>query len=145
MKIVYVPPVYEQVQHEATLLGDNGEVLRASLHSDVSLLMRIDSLKCDATTLSLLKDNLQPMIDSSNFKAQFEESFGKLTDTELIDSCPSRYIQTRTEQMEFLKTLANKDKETREKLAKSAKEQEERDKLNKENEEFQARIKELFK
>lgn len=145
MKIVYVPPVYEQVQHEATLLGENGEVLRASLHSDVSLLMRIDSLKCDATTLSLLKDNLQPMIDSSNFKAQFEESFGKLTDTELIDSCPSRYIQTRTEQMQFLKTLANKDKETREKLAKSAKEQEERDKLNKENEEFQSRIKELFK
>lgn len=145
MKIVYVPPVYEQVQHEPTLLDDNGVVKCVSLHSDLSLLMRIDSLKCDATTLNLLKENLQPMIDSSNFKQQFEESFGKLTDTELIDSCPSRYIQTRTEQMEFLKSLAQKDKEEREKFAKSVKDKEEKEKLSKENEEFQNRFKELFK
>lgn len=145
MKIVYVPPVYEQVQHEPTELDDNGVVKCASLHSDVSLLMRIESLKCDATTLSILKDNLQPMIDSSNLKQQFEESFGKLTDTELIDSCPSRYIQTRTEQMEFLKSLAQKDKEEREKFAKSVKDKEEKEKLEKESQEFQNHFKELFK
>ena len=145
MKIVYVPPVYEQVQHEATVLGDNGEVKRSSLHSDISLLMRIDSLKCDATTLQLLKENMQPMIDSSNFKQQFEESFGMLTDTELIDSCPSRYVQTRTEQMEYLKTLAQKDKEEREKYAKSVKDKQEKERLAKENEDFQNRFKELFK
>lgn len=145
MKIVYVPPVFEQVQHEATLLGDSGEVQRASLHSDVSLLMRIDSLKCDATTFQLLKDSMQPMIDSSNFKQQFEDSFGKLTDSELMDSCPSRYIQTRTEQMEFLKSLAQKDKEEREKFAKSVKEKEEKEKLEKESQEFQNHLKELFK
>lgn len=145
MKIVYVPPVYEQVQHEPTLLDDNGVVKCASLHSDLSLLMRIDSLKCDATTLSILKDNLQPMIDSSNFKQQFEESFGKLTDTELIESCPSRYIQTRSEQMEFLKSLAQKDKEEREKYSKSVKDKEEKDKLEKESQEFQNHFKELFK
>ena len=119
MKIVFIPPVYEQVQHEPTLLGENGEVIRASLHSDVSLLMRIDSLKCDATTLSILKENLQPMIDSSNFRQEFEDSFGKLTDTELIDSCPSRYVQTRSEQMAYLKTLAQKDKEEREQSKRS--------------------------
>lgn len=145
MKIVYVPPVFEQVQHEPTLLGDDGVVKRASLHSDVSLLMRIDSLKCDATTLALLKESLQPAIDSSNFKAQFEESFGKLTDTELIDSCPSRYVQTRTEQMEYLKSLAQKDKEEREKYANSVKDKQEQEKLTKENEDFQNRFKELFK
>lgn len=145
MKIVYVPPVYEQVQHESTLLGDNGEVKCASLHSDVSLLMRIDSLKCDATTLRILKESLQPMIDSSNFKQQFEDSFGKLTDTELIDSCPSRYVQTRTEQMEYLKTLAQKDKEEREKYAKSVKDKQEKERLAKENDDFQNRFKELFK
>lgn len=145
MKIVFIPPVYEQVQHEPTLLGEKGEVIRASLHSDVSLLMRIDSLKCDATTLSLLKDNLQPMIDSSNFKQQFEESFGKLTDTDLIESCPSRYIQTRTEQMEFLKTLAQKDKAERDKFAQSVKDKQEKDRLDKENEDFQNKFKELFK
>lgn len=145
MKIVYVPPVFEQVQHEPTLLGDSCEVKRASLHSDVSLMMRIDSLKCDATTLSLLKESLQPAIDSSNFRAQFEESFGKLTDTELIDSCPSRYVQTRTEQMQYLKSLAQKDKEQREKYAKSVKDKQEQEKLSKENEDFQNRFKELFK
>lgn len=145
MKIVYVPPVYEQVQHEPTLLGNEGIPLRVSLHSDVSLLMRIDSLKCDATTISLLKENLQPMIDSSNFRSQFEESFGQLTDTDLIASCPSRYIQTRTEQMEFLRSLAEKDKAVREEYSKSLKDKEEKDRLAKENEEFQSRIKELFK
>lgn len=145
MKIVYIPPVYEQVQHEPTLLGDDGVVKRCSLHSDVSLLMRIDSLKCDATTLSLLKDSLQPAIDSSNFRAQFEDSFGKLTDIELINSCPSRYVQTRTEQMQYLKTLAQKDKEEREKYAKSVKDKQEQEKLSKENEDFQKRFKELFK
>lgn len=145
MKIVYIPPVYEQVQHEPTLLGDDGVVKRSSLHSDVSLLMRIDSLKCDATTLSLLKDSLQPAIDSSNFRAQFEDSFGKLTDVELINSCPSRYVQTRTEQMAYLKTLAQKDKEEREKYAKSVKDKQEQEKLSKENEDFQKRFKELFK
>ena len=145
MKIVFVPPVYEQVQHEATQLSDNGKVLRASLHSDVSLLMRIDSIKCDATTLNVLKEQLQPLIDSSNFKEEFEQSFGKLTDTELIDSCPSRYIQTRTEQMEYLKTLAQKDKEEREKYAKSVKDNDEKEKLEKESQEFQNHFKELFK
>ena len=145
MKIVFVPPVYEQVQHEATVVDDKGVVKECSLHSDVSLLLRIDSLKCDATTLSILKDNLQPMLDSSNFKQQFEESFGKLTDTELIDSCPSRYIQTRTEQMEYLKSLAQKDKEEREKYAKSVKDKEEKEKLEKESQEFQNHFKELFK
>lgn len=145
MKIVFIPPVYEQVQHEVTLLDDNEEVKRSSFHSDISLLMRIDSLKCDATTLNLLKENMQPMIDSSNFKQQFEDSFGKLTDTELIDSCPSRYIQTRTEQMEYLKSLAQKDKEEREKFAKSVKDKEEKEKLEKESKEFQNHFKELFK
>ena len=73
MKIVFVPPVYEQVQHEATRVNNDNVVLEASLHSDVSLLMRIDSLKCDATTLQILKQSLQPVIDSSNFKQQFDD------------------------------------------------------------------------
>lgn len=145
MKIVFVPPVYEQVQHEATRVNDDNVVLEASLHTDVSLLMRIDSLKCDATTLQLLKQSLQPMIDSSNFKQQFEESFGKLTDTELIDSCPSRYIQTRSEQMHYLKELSEKDKELRLQYSKSVKDKEEKDKLDKENDEYRKRIQELFK
>lgn len=145
MKIVYIPPVYESIQHEATVLSSDNVVLESSLHSDVSLLMRIDSLKADATTINLLKQSLQPMIDTSNFKQQFEQSFGKLTDSQLIESCPSRYIQTRTEQMEYLKELSDKDKKARDEYAKSLKDKEEKDRLDKEADEFRKQIESLFK
>lgn len=145
MKIVFVPPVYESIQHDATLLSSDNTVLECSLHSDVSLLMRIDRLKTDATTLNVLKQSLQPMIDNSNFKQEFEESFGKLTDTQLIESCPSRYIQTRSEQMEYLKQLSEKDKEAREAYSKSLKDKEEKERVDKESEAFRKQIESLFK
>lgn len=143
--IVYVPPVYESLQHEVTLSSSDNVPLRCSFHSDVSLLMRIDSLKADATTLRILQEHLKPLIDSSNFKSSFEEAFGKLTDDDLITSCPSRYIQTRTEQMSYLSDLAAKDKEEREKLSKSLKDKEEQDRIKKESDAFQSRLKEFFK
>lgn len=85
------------------------------------------------------------MIDNSNFRAQFEETFGSLTDDELINSCPSRYTQTASEKMNYLKELAAKDKEAREKFATAAKEKEEKDRIEKENKEFQSRLLEIFK
>lgn len=145
MKIVYVPPVYESIQHEATVLSSDHQVLECSLHSDVSLLLRIDSLKSDATTINLLKQSLQPMIDNSNFRQQFEQSFGKLTDTQLIESCPSRYIQSRTEQMEYLKQLSEKDKKARDEYVKSLKDKEEKDRQSKEADDFRKQIETLFK
>lgn len=144
-KVVYVPPVYEEVQHEVTSVDDNNVPLRTSFHTDVSLLQRIDNLRVDAQTLREIKESLQPMIDNSNFRSQFEETFGSLTDDELINSCPSRYMQTASEKMGYLKELAAKDKEAREKAAVAAKEKEEKDKLEKENQEFQSRLMEIFK
>lgn len=144
-KVVYVPPVYEEVQHEVTSMDDNNVPLRTSFHTDVSLLQRIDNMRVDAQTLREIKESLQPMIDTSNFRYQFEETFGSLTDDELINSCPSRYTQTASEKMSFLKELAAKDKEAREKAAVAAKEKEEREKLEKENQEFQSRLMEIFK
>lgn len=144
-KVVYVPPVYEEVQHEVTSVDDNNVPLRTSFHTDVSLLQRIDNMRVDAQTLREIKESLQPMIDNSNFRSQFEETFGSLTDDELINSCPSRYTQTASEKMSYLKELAAKDKEAREKASAAAKEKEERDKLEKENQEFQTRLMEIFK
>lgn len=144
-KVVYVPPVYEEVQHEVTSVDKNNVPLRTSFHTDVSLLQRIDNMRVDAQTLREIKETLQPMIDSSNFRSQFEETFGSLTDDELINSCPSRYTQTASEKMSYLKELAAKDKDVREKAAAAAKEKEERDKLEKENQEFQSRLMEIFK
>lgn len=144
-KVVYVPPVYEEVQHEVTSVGDNNVPLRTSFHTDVSLLQRIDNMRIDAETLREIKESLQPMIDNSNFRNEFEETFGSLTDDELINSCPSRYMQTASEKMNYLKELAAKDKDVREKAAAAAKEQEEKDKIENENKEFQARLMEIFK
>ena len=39
-KVVYVPPVYEEIQHEVTSVDDNNNPLRTSFHTDVSLLQR---------------------------------------------------------------------------------------------------------
>lgn len=144
-KVVYVPPVYEEVQHEVTSVDDENNPLRTSFHTDVSLLQRIDNLRADAQTLREIKESLQPMIDSSNFRAQFEETFGSLTDDELINSCPSRYTQTASEKMSYLKELAARDKEVREKAAAAAKEKEEKDRIEKENSDFQSRLMEIFK
>ena len=85
------------------------------------------------------------MIDNSNYRSQFEETFGSLTDDELINSCPSRYVQTASEKMSYLRELAAKDKEVREKAAAAAREKEDKDKLEKENAEFQSRLLEIFK
>ena len=49
-KVVYVPPVYEEVQHEVTSVDDNNVPLRTSFHTDVSLLQRIDNMRVDAQT-----------------------------------------------------------------------------------------------
>ena len=144
-KVVYVPPVYEEVQHEVTSVDNENNPLRTSLHTDVSLLQRIDNMRADAQTLREIKESLQPMIDNSNFRSQFEETFGSLTDDELINSCPSRYTQTASEKMSYLRELAAKDKEAREKVAAAAKEKEEKEKLEKENHEFQSRLMEIFK
>lgn len=144
-KVVYVPPVYEDVQHEVTSVDNKNNPLRTSFHTDISLLQRIDTMRADAQTLREIKESLQPMIDNSNFRSQFEETFGSLTDDELINSCPSRYTQTSSEKMSYLRELAAKDKEVREKAAAAAKEKEEKDKIEKENAEFQSRLMEIFK
>ena len=144
-KVVYVPPVYEEVQHEVTSVDDNNNPLRTSFRTDVSLLLRIDSLRADAQTLREIKESLQPMIDTSNFRSQFEETFGSLTDDELINSCPSRYVQTASEKMSYLKELAIKDKEVRDKAAAALKEKQEKEKAEKDNAEFQSRLMEIFK
>lgn len=144
-KVVYVPPVYEEVQHEVTSVDDKNNPLRTSFHTDISLLQRIDNMRVDAQTLREIKESMQPMIDNSNFRNEFEETFGSLTDDELINSCPSRYTQTASEKMNYLKDLAVKDREARDKAAAAAKEQEEKDRIEKENQEFQSRLMEIFK
>lgn len=144
-KVVYVPPVYEEVQHEVTSVDEKNNPLRTSFHTDISLLQRINNLRADAQTLQEIKESLQPMIDTSNFREQFEETFGVLTDDELINSCPSRYTQTASEKMSYLRELAAKDKEVRDKAAAMLKEKEKKEQAERDNAEFQSRLMDIFK
>lgn len=146
-KIVYCPPPFEEVQNEPTKLSDDGsQVLECSLHSDVSLMLRISQLdKLSAQQYVVLKEQLQPLIDSSNFREELEESFGKLTDDELLQSCPSRYLQTQSEQKCYLEHLAAKDKECRLKAAEEAKNQQEKQRISDEEKEFQSRLAKFLK
>ena len=145
-KIVYCPPPFEDVQNEPTVMSSDGKVvLECSLHSDVSLLMRISSLdKLTAQQYATIKEQLQPMIDNSNYRAQFEDAFGKLSDDDLLQSCPSRYLQTESEQKAYLQALAKQHSEEQKKLAEKAEEQSERDRITKEDDEFRKALSKLF-
>ena len=146
-QIVYCPPPFEEVQNEPTRMSDDGSsILECSLHSDVSLMMRIDALdKMSAQQYATIKEQLQPLIDSSNFREEFEDSFGKLTDDELLQSCPSRYLQTQSEQKCYLEHLAAKDKECRQKAAEDAKSAAEKKRISDEEKEFQSRLAKFLK
>ena len=72
-KVVYVPPVYEEVQHEVTSVDKDNNPSRTSFHTDISLLQRIDNMRVDSQTLREIKESLQPMIDNSNFRAQLKK------------------------------------------------------------------------
>lgn len=144
--IVYCPPPFEEVQHEPTALSTDGSsILEASFHSDVSLMMRISALdKLTAQQYATLKEQMQPLIDSSNFRDDFEKSFGKLSDDDLLKSCPSRYLQTESEQKLYLEHLAAKDKECREKSAEESKQLAEKEKLEQEASQFNDAIRKIF-
>lgn len=146
-KIVYCPPPFEEVQNEPTKVSEDGsKVLECSLHSDVSLMLRISALdKLSAQQYATIKEQLQPLIDSSNLREQFEESFGKLTDDELLQSCPSRYLQTESEQKCYLEQLAAKDKECRAKAAEDVKSKAEKQRIKDEEKEFQTRLAKFLK
>lgn len=145
--IVYCPPPFEEVQNEPTKLSDDGsKVLECSLHSDVSLMLRISQLdKLTAKQYAALKEQLQPLIDRSNFRDEFESAFGKLTDDELLQSCPSRYLQTQSEQKCYLEHLAHQDKECRLKAAEAAKNEKEKQRISDEEKEFQTRLAKFLK
>lgn len=146
-KIVYCPPPFEEVQNEPTLMSsDGGVVFQSSFHSDVSLMLRISALdRLTAQQYATLKEQLQPLIDSSNFREEFESSFGKLSDDELLNSCPSRYLQTESEQKCYLENLAAKDKEYRIKAAEEAKNEEDKKRISDEEKEFQSRLAKFLK
>lgn len=148
-QIVYCPPPFESLQNEPTsftdALDDNGNKipLSVSYHSDLSLLMNIDKAHLTQRQLQVIEDALRPCL-SSNLMSEFEEKFGSVSDDELLDSCPSRYISTQSEKMQYLKDLAAKDIQVKKDAAEAAKNLEEQEELKRQETELRDKFRKLF-
>lgn len=148
-EIVYCPPPFESIQNEPTFfsdsLDDNGNKipLSVSYHSDLSLLMNIDRAHLTKRQLDVIEDALRPSL-SSDLLSDFEEKYGNVSDDELLASCPSRYISTQSEKMQYLKDLAAKDIQAKKEAAEAAKQQEEQEEYERQETELREKFRKLF-
>lgn len=148
-EIVYCPPPFESLQYEPTSfvdsLDDDGNKipLSVSYHSDLSLLMNIDRAHLTKRQLDVIEEALRPSL-SSNLISEFEEKFGSVSDDELLSSCPSRYISTQSEKMQYLKDLAAKDIQVKKEAAEAAKQQEEQEEYKRQETELREKFRKLF-
>lgn len=148
-QIVYCPPPFESLQMEPTSfadsLDDNGNKIPLSVnyHSDLSLLMNIEKAHLTQRQLQVIEDALRPSL-SSNLISEFEEKFGSVSDDVLLESCPSRYISTQSEKMQYLKDLAAKDIQVKKEAAEAAKQKEEQEEFKRQETELRDKFRKLF-
>lgn len=148
-QIVYCPPPFESLQNEPTFFSDsldeNGNKipLCVNYHSDLSLLMNIEKAHLTKRQMEVIEDALRPSL-SSNLMSEFEEKFGSVSDDELLSSCPSRYISTQSEKMQYLKDLAAKDIQVKKEAAEAAKQQEEKEEYQRQETELRDKFRKLF-
>lgn len=137
-EIVYVAPSYEDLQHDHLEFNEDGECLIANFHSNVSLMMRLDSLQITTHELERLRSDLRESAISASVDTSDK------SDSELISSVPSRYISTLSEQEEYLKSLAKEHKESLAKMEKEKLERENEEKEKSAEEEFSRKFASLF-
>ena len=137
-EIVYVAPSYEDLQHDHLVFNADGDCLECNFHSNVSLMLRIDSLQITSHELERLRDDLR----ESAIAAPVDTS--DKTDKELINSVPSRYISTLSEQEEYLKSLAKQHKESVSKFEEEQVKKENEEKEKNAEEEFSRKFAALF-
>lgn len=148
-EIVYCPPPFESIQNEPTAfmdsLDENGNKVPSSVsyHSDLSLLMNIERAHVTQRQLEVIEDALRPSL-SSNLLSEFEEKYGSVSDDELLLTCPSRYISTQSEKMQYLKDLAAKDIQAKKEAAEAAKKQEEEEEYKRQESELRDKFRKLF-
>lgn len=148
-QIVYCPPPFESLQIEPTSftdsLDENGNKIPLSVnyHSDLSLLMNIEKAHLTQRQLQVIEDALRPSL-SPDLMSDFEEKYGNVSDDDLLASCPSRYISTQSEKMQYLKDLAAKDIQIKKDAAEAAKEREEQEELKRQETELRDKFRKLF-
>ena len=148
-QVVYCPPPFESVQNEPTSFSDsldengNQVPLTVSYHSDLSLLMNIEKAHLTKRQLEVIEDALRPSL-SPDLISDFEDKYGSVSDDELLDSCPSRYISTQSEKMEYLKDLAAKDIQVKKDAAQAAQQREEKEEYERQEKELRDKFRKLF-
>lgn len=148
-EIVYCPPPFEEVQNEVTFFSDsldengNKVPLSVSYHSDLSLLMNIEKAHLTKHQLEVIEDALRPCL-SPDAISDFEEKYGSVSDDDLLSSCPSRYITTQSEKMQYLKDLAAKDIQAKKEYAEKAKDKAEKEEYERQEQEFRDKFRKLF-
>lgn len=146
-RIKYVKPPFEYIQHVVTAYKkDSKGKLRpaeTSLHSDVSLLQRLDKLNMTSDQLLTIKEQLQPLVNK-DIVSDFVSQYGSISDDDLIQSCPSRYIQTASEQMDAAKYLAQRQKEIESKISEQKEKETERQSIIDRENELQTKLNELW-
>lgn len=138
--IVYQPPTFEHVQHEVTHIEsvNNCDVKYTSLHSDISLLQRIDRIHASNAELQSLKDHFDNVLPNN----PLGEVLSKMSDDELLKSCDEpRWKQTLSEQQSYVKSLADERKKELEAEKAKAKEDEEKAKAEKEERDWNELVK----
>lgn len=137
-KIVYVPPTFEDIQHEVTKVGNDKEPSQVSLHSDISLLQRIDKVTASPSQLDALKERFQNVGIENPLGAILAQK----SDDELLKACDfTRYRQTLSEQQSYLKELADKTKSEKAEAEKAKAEADAKAKAEKEDKDWQELVK----
>lgn len=138
--IVYQPPTFEHIQHEVTQeYHVNDKVIHhVSLHSDISLLQRIDRLHASNAELQALKEHFDNVLPNN----PLGEVLSKMSDDDLLKSCDEpRWKQTLSEQQSYVKSLADERKKELEAEKAKAKEEEEKAKAEKEERDWNELVK----
>lgn len=142
--VVYVEPSFESVQHSVYLKSEDGTPLCTELHSDVSLLLRVNSMSMSAQLETALLDSLKevapPVVQS-----KIDDLKAGLSDFQILDGDHyERFCQTQSERQDYYRSLAEQDKKARsDAKAARSKAAEDASKKSKENE-FRLRLSKLL-
>lgn len=148
-QIVYCPPPFEDIQNEVTRFSDevdkdgNKIPLCVSYHSDLSLLLNLDKAHVTKRQLEVIEDALKPSL-SDDSMSKFQEKYGSISDDELLSSCPSRYISTQSEKMQYLKDLAAHDIKVKKEFAEKANEIKAKEEYQRQEKELRDKFRKLF-
>lgn len=142
--ISYVEPSFESVQHSVYKKAEDGTPLCTELHSDVSLLLRINSMSMSSQVEAALLDSLKD-VAPPELQEKIDNLQSGLSDFQLLDSDSyERYCQTQSERQDFYRSLAEQDKKAKADAKQARQKSAEAASRKAQEDEFRNRLKQLI-